>query len=122
MSVTVGDVMRECRNYFELPAGEGLPADAAWAAIEGVGVCRVADGLPAVPEGARVWALYPPEDFLRLCALIAASEAATPEEAFRSERFGDYSCTRSDTRPLRWASRFAAALRPWRHMFTEVSC
>ena len=122
MSVTVGDVMRECRNYFELPAEDRLPADAVWAAVEGVGVFRVADGLPAVPEGARIWALCPPEGFLRLCAAIAASEAASPEEAFRSERFGDYSYTRSDTRPMRWASRFAAALRPWRHMFTEVNC
>ncbi len=123
--VKVGDVMRECRNYFQGPCltpDEALPEGAAWAAVEGLGVYEISALPEDLPEGARIWPLYPPDDFLELCERIADWDAACPAGIFLKERLGDYEYAVRDPGPCRWPAAFERALRPWRRMFTEVDC
>ncbi len=149
MAVTVGAVMRECKNYFERGFGDGehtiaegslQPNDSltagAWVAIKGSafhdGVFRLGGGgtLEGLPEGlpdetfvGRVWTLGPPADFLALCDEIAAFDRKTPVSGLASESFGQYSrtmVTGRDGAVLHWQSAYAQRLATWRRMFTEV--
>ena len=140
MSVTVAAVMRRVRNYFEqgyrtgsftVSGGRLSPAPSAgWVAIEGSryysGVHQMlgdhlAGTTASMPEETfegTVWMLAPPEDFLALCQRIRQYEESKPDDALRSERFGDYSYTRAA--PKDWPEAFARELRPFRKMMTEV--
>ncbi len=139
MIVTVPDVMRLTRAYFPIShldcnwaVTEGhlspeafLPGE--WIAIEHdgpAGVYRL-DARGRLPDVAdtrwqgRIWRLSPPADFLRLCEEIAEWAAKHPDPTLASEQFGAYHYTRSASS---WAEAFAAALRPYVRMYTEVNC
>ncbi len=141
MQVTVSDVMRETRNYFlratysgcftvaqgQLLLSKPLAAR-SWVALEGAdapsGVYQLdEDGrLPDCPDGSwtgRVHLLSPSSDFLRLCQEIQDWAAAHPDSTIRAERFGEYSCTRSDSS---WQAVFQHRLRAYQKMFAEVNC
>lgn len=121
--VTVGDLMRVCRNYFERSfvdneynidsSGALTPHDGItsgqYIAIEG---SHLNDGVYTIDaEGklqngddelefteesfcGRVWLLAPPRDFIRLAAAIADFEAKNPTGGYKSESFGEYSYTK----------------------------
>ena len=145
MAVTVADVMREVRNTFPgscmtdawritdgslTPSALLLPGD--WIAIRGSmlndGIWQLQDGvtLPGARDEAfrgEVWLLQPPAEFLSLCAEIAGWAARNRPDAVKSERFGDYGCTRALDRnglPVDWRDVFRARLIPYRRMFGEV--
>lgn len=145
MAVTVADVMREVRNSFPASCMEDewriadgsltpsdllLPGD--WIAIRGSmlndGIWQLQDG--ACLPGARdetfrgeVWLLQPPAAFLALCGEIVDWAGRNSLDTAKSERFGDYSCTRATDRnglPVDWRDVFRARLIPYRRMFGEV--
>ena len=145
MSVSVGEVMAEVRNYFPKecyedswtisdrvlsPAHELLCGD--WVAIGGSrynnGVFQLEAGV-TLPQGedesfeGRVWLLVPPPSFLALCEEISAWSDTHPATGVRSERFDSYQRENAvDTfgLPVGWRQVFAAALVPWRRMYTGV--
>lgn len=138
MAVSIAAVMRFVNNYFErayidgtftISGGVLSPAPSApYVAIEGSawhgGVYRI-DQLREQPEetfAGRVWALQPPDDFVRLCEEIAQYDADNPTGALQSESFGEYSYTRASGQNgvIGWQTAFAARLWPYRRMFTEV--
>lgn len=139
MAVSIAAVMRFVNNYFERSCTVGTftvsggvlsPAiSAPYVAIDGSayhgGVYRP-DQLREQPEETftgRVWALYPPDDFLQLCEQINAYDEQNPAGALQSEQFGEYSYTRmgGESGPPSWQKAFASQLWPYRRMFTEVS-
>ncbi len=114
MAVSIADVMRHVHNFFERErlAGEFAVQDgvltpavsAPYAAIYG----SAADGVYQVTDGRLegwtgrdgvftgvVWGLYPPKDFLDVCASASAYDAKNPAGAYLSESFGNYSYTRA---------------------------
>ncbi|MGN0778888.1 MAG: hypothetical protein ACI4MJ_07065 [Aristaeellaceae bacterium] len=143
MTITIPDIMREVRNCFPtavldgpwqitggaLSPADGLPAS-GWIALEGFGpldgVHRLTDGcITSAPDGqwtGRVWLLSPPEDFTTLCQQIITWAQQQPVPTVQSESFGAYSRTNLTVsgKPLCWQDAFAAALRPYRQMFSEV--
>ncbi|MGN0747307.1 MAG: hypothetical protein ACI4ML_11570 [Aristaeellaceae bacterium] len=144
MIVTIPAIMREIRNCFPvavldgpwqisggvLSPSDGLP-DTGWIALEGSGgldgvhPLEAGHTIPGAPDGCwtgRLWLLAPPEDFLSLCRQIADWAQKQPDPSVHSESFGAYSRTSLTVsgRPLGWQDVFAAALRPYRQMFSEV--
>ena len=147
---SVGNVMRQCRNYFEGAPAEGLCAvddqgrlttpepiaPSRFVAIRGSvwhdGVWpRSGDSvdfgeesvfLPAETFAGRVWPLYPSQGFLALCERIDKFEAETPRTAIASESFGAYSHSviQGKTGALTWQEAFALDLMTYRRMYTEV--
>lgn len=145
MAVSVAAVMRQCRNYFESGyidgtfriAGNALQGmdGARWVYISGSnlhdGVWELADGyltgrdvcgLDDEVFTGRVWFLSPPPEFLDLCKTIREYEEKNPVGALVQERFGEYSYMRNMRagQSSGWESMFAAALAPYRRMYTEV--
>lgn len=145
MAISMENVMRRVRNYFQRGYTEGTfditgnvlsPAPAApWVAIRGSlyhdGVYRCTDGvLQDMPEGRMderftgvVWHLHPPDDFVSLVEDINAYDAKNPAGAYQSESFGDYSYTRpsgANGGVMSWETAYADALRPYKRMFSEV--
>ena len=145
----VGEIMRECNNYFEDAGGphsgqwqvegqvlvsvDGVVLHAGWVAIHGSahhdGVWRVDDGvlegcqdLPDEGFYGDVWELYPPYALLKLAQDVAAFDRARPLQPVQSESFGEYSHTfvSGSHGLLTWQEAFAGRLRPFRRMFTEV--
>lgn len=141
MAVTIGSVMRHCRNYFEagyldgefdIVNGELLsPAfsDGRFIAIQGSafndGVHRQGDGrmIDESFEG-RVWVLSPPADFVQLCREIAEYDEKNPAGALQSESFGNYSYTRagdsSTGGAATWQSAFQRRLAMYQKLTSEV--
>lgn len=145
MNVTVGDVMREVRNYFPhhridgdfaISRGVLTPGDLLaagdWIAIGGSlrnsGVHQLEEG-GRVPDArdeqwqGTVWLLSPPPAFLALCEEIAAWAQVHPACHKRRESFGAYSheaLVDDNGVPMSWQTAFAAQLIPYRRMFTGV--
>lgn len=142
MAITVAAVMRQVRNFFVRSRVEGTisitggavsPAvSAPWVAISGSayhdGVHRMVDGVienddqPDETFVGQVWMLHPPDDFLKLCADIAAYDEKNAPGSFVSESFGDYSISRATgtAGTITWEQAFASRVAPYRRMFTEV--
>ncbi len=139
MEVSIAAVMRHVHNYFERGFIDGeftvsggvlnpMPR-APYVAITGSvwhdGVYRI-DELREQPEETfvgRVWALHPPDDFIRMCEQIATYDEQNPAGALQSESFGEYSYARASCQNgvIGWQTAFAQQLVPYRRMFTEVN-
>lgn len=143
MAVCVEQVMRSVNHFFDRACYQGtftitggriaLPLDLpdnAWIAIsgsmfhDGVHEMHSDHALPAPDEAftGKVYILHPPQAFLELCRQIDAYDEKTPAGALQSESFGNYSYTRASgaNGVKTWQEAFAAQLRPYRRMFTEV--
>lgn len=140
MAVTIGSVMRHCRNYFERGCYDGecviangalvtpALADGRYIAISGSvyndGVYKLgADTLKNETFTGRVWLLSPPASFIALCDEIAEYDAKNPAGAYLSETFGEYSYQRSaNTQGVTssWQSAFAARLADYQLLRSEV--
>ena len=142
MAVTIGSVMRHCRNYFErgymdgdfVIQGGGMVspalADGRYIAISGSagndGVHLLgADVLTDEAFTGRVWLLSPPAVFVELCAEITEYDRKNPTGAYLSESFGTYSYQRAQNtqgQAATWQSAFAARLRDFQMLRSEVMC
>lgn len=140
MAVTIGSVMRHCRNYFERGCYDGecviandalvtpALADGRYIAISGSayndGVYKLGtDVLTEETFTGRVWLLSPPASFIALCDEIAEYDAKNPAGAYLSETFGEYSYQRSaNTQGVTssWQSAFAARLADYQLLRSEV--
>ncbi len=140
MAVTIGSVMRHCRNYFERGLYEGAftiqggalvsPAlsDGRYVAISGSayndGVHQTGtDTLTDENFTGRVWLLSPPASFVSLSEEIAAWDEKNPTGAYTSESFGNYSYTRASDGQggaITWQSAFASRLRDYQMLTSEV--
>lgn len=140
MAVTIGSVMRHCRNYFECGCYDGecviangalvtpALADGRYIAISGSvyndGVYKLGtDVLTEETFTGRVWLLSPPASFIALCDEIADYDAKNPAGAYLSETFGEYSYQRSaNTQGVTstWQSAFAARLADYQLLRSEV--
>lgn len=142
MTNTIAAVMRHLRNFFERGRIEGEisitggvvspSVEAPYIYIKGSrhhdGLRQMADSAIVGDAGSNetfagcVWLLYPPDDFLDLCAKIAEFEAKTPAGALQSESLEGYSYTRASGQNglLTWQEAFATRLTPFRRTFTEV--
>ena len=140
MAVTIGSVMRHCRNYFERGYYDGecvvangalvtpALADGRYIAISGSvyndGVYKLGtDVLTEETFTGRVWLLSPPASFIALCDEIAEYDAKNPAGAYLSETFGEYSYQRSaNTQGVTssWQSAFAARLADYQLLRSEV--
>lgn len=143
MAVTVADVMRQCRNFFETGwadgtfdiSGNALPEfedgfiyisgsryhDGVWYVSGGYLTGRDVGGIPDESFTGRVWVLSPPLDFLDTVKAIQEYDEKNPVGAYQSESFGGYSYTRGGNgNGGGWRETFADALTPYRRMFTEV--
>lgn len=140
MAVTVGSVMRHCRNYFERGLFDGdftiqggalvspALADGRYIAISGSayndGVHKVgADTLTDESFTGRVWLLSPPASFIALAGEIAEWDEKNPTSAYTSESFGNYSYTRASDGQggaATWQSIFASRLRDYQLLSSEV--
>lgn len=143
MAVTVADVMRHCRNYFEigyvegtfritgnaLPESEGVHYVYISGSLYHSGVHEVSDGfITDISDDVhdeefdgRVWLLAPPVDFLRMCEEIADFENHRPAGGLTHEEFGGYSRSWDATETGKdWTHTFRSALVPYVKMFTEV--
>lgn len=140
MAVSIGSVMRHCRNYFERGYYDGecvvtngalvtpALADGRYIAISGSvyndGVYKLgADTLKNETFTGRVWLLSPPASFIALCDEIAEYDAKNPAGAYLSETFGEYSYQRSaNTQGVTssWQSAFAARLADYQLLRSEV--
>lgn len=146
MAVSVAQVMRQCRNYFEIgyidgtfritgnalsdvPGGHwvyisgSLYHDGVWELCEGYLTGRDVSGLNDEEFDGRVWLLNPPPEFLDMCKAIKEYEEKNPVGALVQEKFGEYSYMRGQAgtaRDASWQSAFGPSLAPYRRMFTEV--
>ena len=140
MAVSIGSVMRHCRNYFERGFYDGecvvqngalvtpALADGHYIAISGSvhndGVYKLGtDVLTEETFTGRVWLLSPPASFIALCDEIAEYDAKNPAGAYLSETFGEYSYQRSaNTQGVTssWQSMFAARLADYQLLRSEV--
>ena len=141
MAVTIGRVMRHCRNYFEAGYLDGdftissgalvHPAlsDGRYIAITGSafndGVHKIgADTLIDESFNGRVWVLSPPAAFVDLCAQIAEYDTKNPAGALQSESFGNYSYTRAGDSATggtaTWQTAFARQLLDYQRLTSEV--
>lgn len=140
MAITIGIVMRHCRNYFERGCYDGecviangalvtpALADGRYIAISGSayndGVYKLGtDVLTEETFTGRVWLLSPPASFIALCDEIAEYDAKNPAGAYLSETFGEYSYQRSaNTQGVTssWQSAFAARLADYQLLRSEV--
>lgn len=144
MGVTIGDIMRQCRNFFERGYRDGaftIKDGAFFGAEIGPGgyiaICgsRLNDGVYHVGEGGildgatdeeftgRVWYLAPPRGFLALAEDIAAYDRENPPGGYVSESFGAYSYTKASSQggPQSWQSAFCSRLAAYQRMYTEVT-
>ncbi len=140
MAVSMGSVMRHCRNYFEAGSYDGeitieggqltTPALAhgRYIAIRGSawndGVHQVGDELADETFTGRVWVLSPPASFVDLCKEISEYDDKNPVGALQSESFGNYSYSRgaagNSTTNAGWASAFAGRLTDFQRLVSEV--
>ena len=141
MAVTIGVVMRHCRNYFEagyldddftISSGALVHpalADGRYIAITGSafndGVHKIGtDMLMDESFNGRVWVLSPPAAFVDLCAQITEYDTKNPAGALQSESFGNYSYTRagdsSTGGTATWQTAFARQLQDYRKPISEV--
>ena len=139
MAVTVENVMRCVRNFFEkgymvdtfsITGGQITPRvpDGIWYAVEGSmlhdGVYGPNDALEGADEtfAGRVWLLAPPRAFLMLCEEIAEYDKKNPVGAMQSESFGNYSYSRAGGQNgvKTGKEAYALQLTPYRRMFTGV--
>ena len=140
MAVTIGSVMRHCRNYFERGYYDGecvvangalvtpALADGRYIAISGSvyndGVYKLGvDTLKNETFTGRVWLLSPPASFIALCDEIAEYDAKNPAGAYLMETFGEYSYQRSaNTQGVTsaWQNAFAARLADYQLLRSEV--
>ena len=145
MTVSVGSVMRYCRNYFEKGYIDGIfritgnalsdvGNDVHWVYISGSmnhdgvwNICngyltgRTVEGLGDEEFDGRVWLLAPPVDFLDLVNQMRDYEGKNPVSALSSETFGGYSRTWNAAQIGKsWEVAFNSSLIPYKRMFTEV--
>lgn len=140
MAVTIGSVMRHCRNYFERGYIDGVftvengaitfpaLADGRYIAISGSayndGVHQIGtDVLTDEAFTGRVWLLSPPAAFVGLCGEIAEYDRKNPTGAYLSEDFGTYSYQRAPNaqgQVATWQSAFAARLLDFQMLRSEV--
>lgn len=140
MAVSIGSVMRHCRNYFERGYYDGecvvtngalvtpALADGRYIAISGSvyndGVYKLGtDVLTEETFTGRVWLLSPPASFIALYDEIAEYDVKNPAGAYLSETFGEYSYQRSaNTQGVTssWQSAFAARLADYQLLRSEV--
>lgn len=140
MAVSMGSVMRHCRNYFEAGSYDGeiviaggqlvTPALAhgRYIAVRGSawndGVHQVGDELTDETFTGRVWVLSPPAAFVALVEEISAYDDKNPIGALQSESFGNYSYSRgaagNSTTNAGWVSAFAGRLTDFQRLVSEV--
>ena len=135
------DIMRYVNNYFVSGQKYGsfsicgnalsIP-DSGFVYISGSfyhdGVWSICNGLlqdipgdmPDESFTGTVYFLNPPADFLRLCEEISLYAEKNPTGAWQSESFGAYSYNRGSSAGQGWQTAFAARLRPYRRMFSEI--
>lgn len=140
MAVSMGSVMRHCRNYFvtgylddtyTIDGGQ-LTAPAlphgSYVAITGSryndGVHQIGDELTDETFTGRVWVLSPPASFVDLCKEISEYDDKNPVGALQSESFGNYSYSRgaagNSTTNAGWVSAFAGRLSDYQRLMSEV--
>lgn len=144
MAVSIGNIMRHCRNYFEQGYYDGnftiqdgafkvpdLPIG-RYIAVSGSayndGVHRVGEAADELTDEAftgRVWLLSPPASFLALAKQISEYDDKNPVDAMQSESFGAYSYSRgasgtSVVGAAGWRGAFAAQLRDYQRLTSEV--
>ena len=139
MAVSMGSVMRHCRNYFETGSYDGeitiesgqliTPALAhgRYIAIRGSvwndGVHQVGDALTDETFTGRGWVLSPPA-FVALVEEISAYDDKNPIGALQSESFGSYSYSRGSagdvTGAAGWQGAFAGRLNDYQRLMSEV--
>lgn len=143
MAVSMGSVMRHCRNYFEAGSYDGeivieggqliTPALAhgRYIAIRGSayndGVHQVGDELTDETFTGRVWVLSPPAAFVALVEEISAYDDKNPIGALQSESFGSYSYSRGSAGSAGnvagaagWQGAFAGRLNDYQRLTSEV--
>lgn len=141
MAVSIGSVMRHCRNYFQRGYIDGefhiadgafeFPAlaDANYIAISGSahndGVHHLGDVRDKLIDETftgRVWMLYPPKSFVDLCAEISEYDDKNPAGAYVSESFGEYSYSRGvkDGKINDWQAAFFSRLAAFQLLRSEV--
>lgn len=140
MAVSMGSVMRHCRNYFEAGSYDGeitieggqliTPALAhgRYIAIRGSawndGVHQVGDALTDEVFTGRVWVLSPPAAFVALAEEISAYDDKNPIGALQSESFGNYSYSRGSAGDVPgaagWQGAFAGRLSDYQRLTSEV--
>lgn len=140
MAVTIGSVMRHCRNYFERSYIDGkctiesgalvspALADGRYIAIKGSayndGVHQIGvDALTDEVFTGRVWLLSPPASFVGLAEEIAEYDRKNPAGAYLSESFGAYSYQRAANtqgQAASWQTAFADRLRGYQLLQSEV--
>ena len=138
MAVSMGSVMRHCRNYFEAGSYDGeivieggqliTPALAhgRYIAIRGSayndGVHQ--DALTDETFTGRVWVLSPPAAFVALAEEISAYDDKNPVGALQSESFGSYSYSRDSAGSVPgaagWQGAFAGRLNDYQRLTSEV--
>lgn len=140
MAVTIGSVMRHCRNYFERGYYDGdcsivngelaAPslADGRYIAISGSacndGVYKIGtDTMTDEVFNGRVWLLSPPADFVALAEEIRAWDEKNAPSAYTTENFGEYSYSRAGDGVggvATWQSVFSARLRNYQKLSSGV--
>lgn len=136
MAVTIGQVMRHCRNYFvheridgDFVIANGRISDfdagaCQYIAIDGSaannGVHGVDDVLADESFTGRVWLLAPPSGFVALADEIAAYDAKAPAGSLQSESFGNYSYSRGSVATGGWSGVFGARLADYQRLCSEV--
>ena len=140
MAVSMGSVMRHCRNYFEAGSYDGeitiaggqliTPALAhgRYIAILGSayndGGHQVGDELTDETFTGRVWVLSPPAAFVELVEEISAYDDKNPVGALQSESFGSYSYSRGSAGSVPgaagWQGAFAGRLNDYQRLTSEV--
>lgn len=140
MAVTIGSVMRHCRNYFERGYIDGdftiengaitFPslADGRYIAISGSacndGVYKIGtDTMTDEVFTGRVWLLSPPADFVALAEDIRAWEEKNAPSVYTSENFGEYSYSRAGDGAggvATWQSVFSARMRNYQKLSSGV--
>lgn len=147
MTVSVGSVMRYCRNYFEkgyidgtfritgnalADVGDGvhwvyisgsMMHDGVWQICNGYLTGRNIEGLEDEEFDGRVWLLAPPIDFLEMVKAMREYEEKNPVSALSSETFGGYSrtwATGGKPSAMSGLSVFRDQIAPYIRMYTEV--
>ena len=81
------------------------------------------DGLRDETFDGRLHMLHPSRDFLDLCESIAEFDTKTPVSVVASENIGNYGYAKATGQSgavLGWEEAFAAKLRPYRRMFSDL--
>ena len=140
MAVTIGSVMRHCRNYFERGYFDGeitikngavtslALADGRYIAISGSayndGVYKIGtDTMTDEVFTGRVWLLSPPADFVALAEEIRAWDEKNAPSVYTAENFGEYSYSRAGDGSggvATWQSVFSARMRNYQKLSSGV--